>query len=376
MGWLAISQVVRWLLGWMLALRFPDLPPGQPSQRRRVVVLIPARNEAATLPHLLAALARQRHRPDAVILVDDHSTDDTAAVARRCAGDLPLRLIQPPPLPDSWCGKTWALHQGVLASGDAAADGDAASDGDAVLVFLDADTEPQPDFLQRLLAVHERLGGLVSVQPYHRTEQPYEQLSMLFNLVGLMAVPLGAGCGVAFGPAMVTSRRDYDRSGGHAAVAGKVVEDWFLAHCYEQAGLPVSAFIGDGQIAYRMYPGGLADMVIGFDKNFATAAGEVRWPWMLAVLLWLSGLFWASWSLPAAALGWPLVGDASLAVNAWLYAAYALQLLVLTRRVGSFRWVSLLFPIPVVFFLGVFVLAIANLERGQVRWKGRICSTR
>ncbi|MGB5134220.1 MAG: hypothetical protein WBN89_03500 [Prochlorococcaceae cyanobacterium] len=43
----------------------------------------------------------------------------------------------------------------------------------------------------------------VSVQPYHHTEQPEEQLSVLFNLIGLMAVPLGERCG------------------GHAAVA-----DW------------------------------------------------------------------------------------------------------------------------------------------------------
>ncbi len=374
MGWLAISLVVRWLLGWMLALRFAELPPGQPSQRRRLVVLIPARNEAATLPHLLAALTRQQRRPDALIVVDDHSSDGTADVARRCAGDLPLQLIQPPPPPDGWCGKTWALHQGVLAS--AADPAETPADPDTVLVFLDADTEPQPEFLQRLLAAQERLGGLVSVQPFHRTERPYEQLSVLFNLVGLMAVPLGGGCGVAFGPAMATSRRDYARSGGHAAVAGKVVEDWFLAHCYERAGLPVSAFIGDRQIAYRMYPGGLADMVIGFDKNFATAAGEVRWPWMLAVLLWLSGLFWAAWCLPAALFGWPIVGSAQLAPNLLIYALFALQLLWLTRRVGRFSWINLVFPLPVLFFLGVFVLAILNLERGEVHWKGRRFRTR
>ena len=56
-------------------------------------------------------------------------------------------------------------------------------------------------------------------------------------------------------------------------------------------------------------------MVVGFAKNFATAAGEVRWPWMLAVLLWLSGLFWAAWCLPASLLGWPMVGDASWLPN-------------------------------------------------------------
>ncbi|MFN9660709.1 MAG: glycosyltransferase family 2 protein [Cyanobacteriota bacterium] len=364
MGWLEGSILVRWLIGWALASRLPLLPPGSPRHPRKLSVLIPARNEAATLPHLLADLARQRRPADEVIVIDDHSSDDTAAIARHAAGSLPIRVIQPPPLPADWCGKTWALHHGVQASS-----------GD-LLLFLDADTEPGPEFVERLLARHEALGGLVSVQPYHRTEKPYEQLSVLFNLVGLMAVPLGPCCGVAFGPVLLSSRADYDRSGGHAAVASKVVEDWFLGHCYERVGLPVSACIGYGQIAYRMYPGGLGDMVIGFDKNFATAAGEVRWPRMLAVLLWLSGLFWAAWCLPAALLGWPLVGTSPLGPNALIYAAFALQLLVLTRRVGRFRWINLLFPLPVLFFLGVFLLAILNLERGRVRWKGRSFPTR
>lgn len=366
MDWLGVSLLVRWLLGWLLCLRMPGLPAadGPAGLQARVSLLIPARNEEATLPHLLEALRRQVVMPLEVIVIDDHSSDRTAAIAQQAAKDLPVRVVQPPPLAKGWCGKTWALHHGVQAS-----------QGE-VLVFLDADTEPAPTFLQRLLALHGELGGLVSVQPYHRTERPYEQLSVLFNLVGLMAVPLGAGCGVAFGPAMVTSRADYARSGGHAAVAGKVVEDWFLAHCYEQAGLPVSAFIGHRQIAYRMYPGGLGDMVVGFDKNFATAAGEVRWPWMLAVLLWLSGLFWAAWCLPAALFGWPMVGDPALWINGVVYAAYALQLLLITRRVGRFSWINLVFPIPVLFFLGVFVLAILNLERGKVSWKGRTFSTR
>ena len=361
---IAVSLLVRWLLGWLLAARMPVLPPVEPGAGVPLFsVLIPARNEAASLPQLLTALACQSLRPLEVIVIDDHSSDATAAIARAGAPGLEVRVLQPPPLPAGWCGKTWALHHGV-----------AASSGE-LLVFLDADTEPAPEFLQRLVAAWQRLGGLVSVQPYHRTEKPYEQLSVLFNLVGLMAVPLGPGCGVAFGPAMVTSRADYQRSGGHAAVAGTVVEDWFLGHCYEAAGLPVSAFIGDGLIAYRMYPGGLGDLVTGFNKNFAAAAGEVRWPWMLAVLLWLSGLFWAAWCLPASLLGWPLMGDPRPLSNGLLYAAFALQLLVITRRVGRFRWINLVFPVPVLFFLGVFVQAILNLKRGKVRWKGRTFST-
>jgi glycosyltransferase involved in cell wall biosynthesis len=364
MDWLALSLVVRWLLGWFLCLRMPVLPAGEVGGSTGVSVLIPARNEEGTLPHLLAALARQSFRPLEVIVIDDHSSDGTAEVARQAGAPLGVKVIQPPPLPQGWCGKPWALHNGVRASRG------------EVLVFLDADTEPEPDFLASLLAAHQEQGGLVSVQPYHRTEKAYEQLSVLFNLVGLMAVPLGAGVGVAFGPAMATGRSDYERIGGHEAVADKVVEDWFLAHRYQQAGLPVSAWIGGERIAYRMYPGGLRDMVVGFDKNFATAAGEVPGLRMVAVLLWLSGLFWAAWCLPAVLLGWPLLGAATLAPNLLLYGAFALQMLVITRRVGRFSWINLVFPVPVLFFLAVFLLAILNLERGRVSWKGRTFRTR
>ena len=362
--WLGVSVVVRWLLGWWLSRHLVPLPEVRLQDKPAVSVLIPARNEEATLNHLLEGLRTQTLQPLEVIVIDDHSSDHTAGIAQAAASVLPLQLVQPPPLPPDWCGKTWALHNGVMHSvGE-------------VLVFLDADTEPAAGLLESLVAQQQRLGGLVSVQPFHRTERLYEQLSLLFNLVGLMAVPLGPRCGVAFGPAMATSREHYLRIGGHQAVASKVVEDWFLAHRYEQAGLPVSAFIGDHQIAYRMYPGGLGDLVVGFDKNFATAAGEVRWPWMLAVVLWLSGLFWAAWCLPASLLGWPLVGDPEPWLHAAVYGAYALQLMVITQRVGRFRWSPLVFPIPVLFFLGVFLMAIVNLERGSVQWKGRSVSTR
>ena len=357
---LALSLLVRWLLGWWLCLPMPALAELTPVDRPQVSVLIPARNEALTLPRLLKALQLQSLQPLEVIVIDDGSGDDTAAIAR-AAG---VKVTTSAPLPPGWCGKNWALHQGVEQS-----------QGE-LLVFMDADTEPASTFLAKLVANQQRHGGLVSVQPFHRTEKAYEQLSVLFNLVGLMAVPLGPRAGVAFGPAMATSRRDYDQIGGHASVAGEVVEDWFLAHRYEAAGLPVSAFLGTTNLAYRMYPGGLRDMVVGFDKNFATAAGEVRWPWMLAVLLWISGLIWAAWCLPAALLHWPMVGSQALMPNLLLYGGYALQLLLITRRVGSFGWINLVFPVPVLFFLGVFLLAIVNLERGSISWKGRQIPTR
>ncbi|MGB5633706.1 MAG: glycosyltransferase family 2 protein [Waterburya sp.] len=341
---------------WRLP-RLPDLPV---LDSPNVSVLIPARNEESTLPHLLTALKQQTLQPYEIIVIDDQSVDATAQIAEQAG----VKVVRTNPLPTGWTGKNWALKTGYTASS-----------GD-ILVFLDADTEPGKELLRRLVATTQHLGGLVSVQPYHRTERPYELLAVLFNFVGLMAVKLGARGGVAFGPTMATSKEDYERVGGHDAVAKYVVEDWFLAHAYESVGLSASAYIGYGQLNYRMYPGGLRDLVDGFDKNFATAAGQVSSVRMLAVLLWLSGLFWAAWCLPAVLFGWPIFGDPSLLYTVVLYLAFAIQLAIIVRLVGSFGFIVFFFPIPVAFFLGVFVLAILNLERGQIEWKGRRVSTR
>jgi 4,4'-diaponeurosporenoate glycosyltransferase len=357
---MSITLVVRWLLGWGLMWRLPRLPDLPVIDSPKVSVLIPARNEESTLPHLLNALEQQTFKPYEIIVIDDQSVDDTVQIAQQAG----VTVVQTTPLPKGWTGKNWALKTGY-----------AASSGD-ILVFLDADTEPEKDLLRRLVATVQHARGLVSVQPYHRTERLYEQLALLFNLVGLMAVKLGTGGGVAFGPAMATLKEDYERIGGHDAVAGYVVEDWFIAHVYGRLGLPTSAYMGHGQLNYRMYPGGLRDLVDGFDKNFATAAGQVSWVRMLAVVLWLSGLFWAAWCLPAALCGWPLVGNYSLLYNGLLYLAFAVQLAIIVWPVGSFGLTALFFPIPVTFFIAVFILAILNLERGQIKWKGRTFSTR
>jgi 4,4'-diaponeurosporenoate glycosyltransferase len=356
---MGVSLLVRWLIGWALMARLPELPDQPVGGTPLVSVLIPARNEERTLPHLLEGLKSQTLQPAEVVVIDDHSSDATGRIAH----DAGATVLSTPEPPAGWTGKNWALHTGVGGSRG------------EILVFLDADTEPAPDLLRRLVAAVQRQGGLVSVQPYHRTERPFERLSILFNLVGLMAVKMGPGGDVAFGPAMATSRIDYLRSGGHEAVAGHVVEDWFVAHAYQAAGLPTTAYIGHRQLSYRMYPGGIWDLVHGFDKNFATAAGQVSVLRMLAVVLWLSALFWAAWCLPATLLGLPVLGQPSLQACLVLYLAFALQLTLLVRPVGQFGLAGLLFPLPVVFFLLVFIRSILNLERGRIEWKGRQVDT-
>ena len=119
----------------------------------RPTVVIPAYNAAAVLPDALTALAGQTIGRDRfnVIVVDDGSDDDTAAVAGRLGATV---LRQP--------------NAGPAAARNAGA-GAAGKDCD-VLVFTDADCAPAPDFLEQLLAPLAD-PAVAGVQGAYRTRQ-------------------------------------------------------------------------------------------------------------------------------------------------------------------------------------------------------------
>lgn len=350
-------EAIRWGAGTWLLWRIVTCL-GTEVETGGATVVVPARNEERNLPRLLASLADHDPPPAQVIVVDDGSEDATAEVAGRCGAT----VVAAGALPAGWTGKAWACARGAEAAG---------SDATA-LVFLDADTVVAPGGLSRILSEHGRRGGLVSVQPFHVTERPYEALSVFFNLVSMMGVgafaprrrarPTGA-----FGPCLACSPADYVSAGGHGHpdVRGRVVEDVALARRFTDAGLPVSVLGGRGTIAFRMYPQGLSQLVEGWTKNFAAGAASTRPATFVLISLWLSGCISAAWSLPAP-------------VAAAVYLAYAAQLAWMLRRIGRFGWwPAVLYPIPLAFFVVVFArsLVLTHL-RGEVRWRGRTISTR
>jgi 4,4'-diaponeurosporenoate glycosyltransferase len=341
-----------WIAGWLLLWRERPLPArsaehGAPG-RDAVAVVVPARDEAATIGPLVAAVRDQlRELGDELVVVDDQSSDRTRALAAAAGA----RVASSGPLPAGWLGKPRACSVG------------ASTTSAPILVFLDADVTPAPDLIDRLrgaLALHP--DALVSVQPWHRTGgRPYEQLSLFFNITAVMGSLGFSAFGargarqshLAFGPVLAVRRTTYERAGGHGhpAVRVAVAEDIALAH---RIGA-VELYTGRPDTTFRMYPDGVRSLVQGWTKNIATGAAHVRWWFSLFVIAWI-------WSLCG---GW--------LASPWFYGASAVQVGVLARRVGRFHVVTVAaYPIAVAAFLVVFLRSVAvTALRRDVRWKGR-----
>jgi dolichol-phosphate mannosyltransferase len=106
--------------------------------------VLPAYNEAATLPELLAAIDRALFEAGlayGVVLVDDGSGDDTAEIAARAAATLPLHLERHPV--NLGLGAT--LRDGLLKAAELADSGD-------VVVTMDADNSHSPGLIARLVS--------------------------------------------------------------------------------------------------------------------------------------------------------------------------------------------------------------------------------
>jgi 4,4'-diaponeurosporenoate glycosyltransferase len=370
MAW-AIALLLLWCAGLMVLWRLPrcrehvaSAPAGRQERASPAVsVIIPARNEEHNLPGLLASLARQSLMPQEVIVVDDHSIDSTAGVAHRAGA----KVLPATELPEGWMGKPWACWQGAnRAAGD-------------ILVFLDADVRLEDDGLARLLAELAHRGGLVSVWPYHRMKRAYERLSAFFLLIimasmqsftvlGRRLPPLGA-----FGPCLAVSRADYFAAGGHAEVRGEILEDVALGRRFLSQGRSVSCLRGRGTVSFRMYAQGLGSMVEGFAKNFGSGLRAASPAVVALTAVWVLGFFAAA-GLTAIAVALP--GRLFLPLQLALYALYAGQLAWQLARLGNYGlYTALLYPLPLLFFAGVFLVSLLRtfLLR-TVRWKGRTIS--
>lgn len=346
-----------------LFCRFPTLPQGdRGADAGCLSVIIPARNEALTLPELLQDLGSQTVLPLEIICVDDASTDDTASIAA-AYGAMVVRVGEKPP---GWLGKPWACECGAKAAKG------------RHLLFIDADVRLAPEALAALLGRYGSGEAAVSVQPYHSVGSGYEQLALVFNLIQLgsngTCLPRQAAVGL-FGPMVCLSRTAYERSGGFAGVRGSVVEDVALGQRLLQTGCPVRLYLGGGLIRFRMYRDGLPSLVEGWTKNFA--AGASKSPvWLAAlVFLWVTGCAAVPLGLALSLLAARWVACALFAL---LYAVWVWELRRIGGKAGSFMPATYaLFPLSHGLFLWVFLRsAVKRLFRRPVHWKGRQISGR
>jgi 4,4'-diaponeurosporenoate glycosyltransferase len=361
MSILILLSLSFWFPGFAV---FWKVPLCRRSKRRReghpkVTVIIPARNEEHNLPKLLKSLNYQSVEPGEIFVVDDESEDRTAEVAESFGA----KVIRPGPRLPGWNGKSWACWQGAAgASGE-------------YLLFLDADTFLEEDGLEKLLETRREQGGLLSVQPFHTTNKPYEQLSAFLNVIvmagmnaftlfGKQVKPSGS-----FGPCILCLKNDYFSTGGHKAVYKEKLEDIPFGKNFQKHGIPVSCFGGAGTINFRMYPGGLMESVYGWSKSFAVGASGTASLVMLAIILWISGAFMASGVL----IGAPGHNVPLAFTGLTLYALYVIQFQAFFKRVGTFNWlVASLFPLPLLFFVAVHMHSFVSLRiLKTARWKGR-----
>lgn len=239
---MTVCVIWSWLLfarGGFWRARERDDREGPPHPLRgvwpAVVAVVPARDEALLIAETLSSLVRQRYPgPLSVILVDDHSTDETAACARQAAaaagGAERLTVLAGAALPPGWSGKLWAVAQGVCHA-------ERLPQPPEYLWLTDADIAHEPDALTALVTRAQQ-GGLVltSLMVKLRCESLAEralipafvfffQMLYPFRWVNCRKQPTAA----AAGGCMLVRRDALAAAGGIEAIRGALIDDCALA---------------------------------------------------------------------------------------------------------------------------------------------------
>jgi len=326
--------------------RPPLVPVGAPAAL--ISVVIPARDEERRLPACLAGLAEDTDVGE-VVVVDDRSSDATAAVAERSGA----RVVSGAELPPGWGGKAWALEQGLSAARG------------EIVVFLDADTKPRRGLAAALAAA---LGGadLVSAAPRFVCESALERAlhaSMLATLVyrfGPTDVERWeppAARAMMNGQCLAVRAGALRAAGGWARVAGSLVEDVALARALRADGWRLRFVDAADLLEVRMYEsagetwrGWGRSLMAGEETSAAWLAADLAVIWLVMAL-----------PLPRLVLGRRPLDLALVVLRIALLAGLARSY----RPRGAGFWLSPLADVAVAARLTASVL------RPERTWRGR-----
>ena len=372
MSWLIPAAYVAFLL--LLVRRYgvrrPQLRDYAPRTRGALIsVIIPARNEAQNIEGCVRSVLATTYDPIEVVVVDDRSSDDTAAIVERVAASPEargrVRLVRGAELPAGWFGKPWAVVQGWRVSRG------------ELLLFIDADTSHTPELVPRAVGALETervhlvslLGRQEMVTFWERLVQPHVFLALASRVgdlrrVNRTRIPWEA---IAAGQFILTTRAAYEAVGTHEAVKHTVAEDVALAQEYVRRGLDIFLLHAVEYVTTRMYHS-LAEIIEGWSKNLALGVPLMMPPVPLVrraapYLMWLPSLVWV-----APPLLWALHG------STWALATVGVSLVIWTTAYWAERApvrYALLYPCGAA-MVAYIMMRSAWRGKRKVEWRGRV----
>ncbi len=337
-------------------------------------VIIPARNEQSNIETCLQGLLQQTYPIQAleIIVVDDHSTDETAAIVRKFMDTRSqIRLIEAGSLPEGWKGKSHACWRGAgQAQGE-------------WLCFMDADVTAMPDLLLSAVRFAEAENfDLFSLFPFQemlgfweRFLMPIAFLSLLFLMDPKRINDPQTKDAMAIGHFILVKRAAYDVTGGHQTIRSELLDDVALARCFKEEGLRIHLGSGKKLVRTRMYSDpkalwqgltrGATELAGGVVVTSLTVFSSLLIGWLPVLLpCWVSQM---NLELNAFSLRGLAIGATSLGSLIWV-GAHAVTLR--THRI-PLRYLLIL-PLSYTALAVVSLESIWRYLTGRRQWKGRM----
>lgn len=362
------------------ALAYRNLPVFRTAARRcedhaerGVSVLIPARNEALGIAETIHSVTRSEYSTWELILLDDDSSDDTAAIVARFAENDPrIQLKRSDKLPEGWNGKQHACWQlAKYAQYD-------------LLLFIDADVRVRPDGLSRITAQREASDvELLSGFPRQQMRTTSEKMlipMMYYLLLGYLPLEqmrantnpeFGAGCGQMF----LAKREAYFAVGGHEVIRSSRHDGLKLPRSFRNAGFRTDLFDASDIAEVRMYEGVWA-VIRGVLKNATEGIANAKLIGLFTILL-IGGSVAPVFSFAHAVFyGWIFLDAPRMGSTVLLGLAMVLSYLPrwqIARQLGHPLAYVAIHPISVMAFMGLQWLAFLRAQLGvaPVPWRGR-----